>query len=254
MRVYVGKTGDRMKCICEKPSNYATACAAELNDTQMVFLCWGEGENANVAEIYKYKVGEEQAQVIYTESLSEYSGNSNPLIACYNQEIYLIYSINASQVVIKTLSSDGKEIKSETVELSNNYAAMRINELTVTKNNYIIRFEPRGNSRSSYVPIIIDRNSKMCYSEFKGGLGARYNDSIIDGRYIIFLKDYSDPCPVFYVFDDETAEFHILKFMALEETEIITAAADSNGDIMFQIRDENGDSSLLLYENVTSLI
>lgn len=254
MRVYVGKTGEQMKCICEKPSHYPTACAAELNDTEMVFLCWGAGENADVAEIYKYKIGEEQAQVIYTERLGEYSVNSNPLIACYNGEIYLIYSINASQVVIKSLNPDGKEVKSETVELPNNYAAMRISELTVTKNNYLIRFEPRGDSWTLYVPVMIDRNSKECYSGFKGGLGGRFNDSIIDGRYIIILKDYEDPCPMFNIFDDETAEFHLLKFWALRETKVLTAAVDCNGDVMLMVEDENGARSLVLYENIISLI
>lgn len=253
MRVYVGKTGEQMKCICEKKSDYATACASELNDTEMVFLCWGVGENKDVAEIYKYKVGDEQAQVIYTESMSEYSGNSNPLIACYNQEIYLIYSIDASQMVIKTLNPNGKEVKSETVELPDNYAAMRINELTVTKNNYIIRFEPRSDNWTRYVPVMIDRKSKMCYSGFDGGLGARYKDSVIDGRYVIFLKTYK-PYPVFYVFDDETAEFHLLKFEALKATTTVNAAVDHKGDVMFMIEDENRARSLVLYEDVTSLI
>lgn len=256
MRVYAGAAEGQGKCIFDKKVGSISACASELNDTEMVFLCWGADENADVAEIYKYKIGEEQAQVIYTESLSAYSGNSNPLIACFNEQIYFVYSINDSQVVIKTLNPDGKEVNSETVDIPE-YASMRIHEFTVAENNYIILFDPRGMD-SVYRQALIDRKSHFIFTDFgEHGFGGRFNDSVIDGRYIIFLKksgQYSYSYPIFSVFDDKTLEFHDLKFRALSDVEVTGCDVDYKGDIIFVIRDENGNDSLVLYENVTSLI
>lgn len=255
MRVYAGTTGEQMKCIFDKKAGSLSACAAELNETEMVFLRYSDDNDA--AEIYKYKVGYEQAQLIYTEVLSDYSLSSCPLIACFNEQIFFIYSINDSQVLIKTLSPDGKEVKSETVELPNNYAAMKIHEFTVAENNYVILFDP-GDEDIRYKQVLINRKNKRVFADFgEKGFGSRYNDSIIDDRYIIFLKNKGqDPYsyPILSIFDDKTLEFHFLKFRALSDVEVTSSAVDYKGDIIFTIRDENGDKSLVLYEDITSLI
>lgn len=254
MRVYAGTTGEQMKCIFDKKAGSISACASELNDNEMVFS--RHSAYNDMAEIYKYKVGDEQAQLIYSAALNDYEWNSCPLIACFNEQIYFVYSINDSQVVIKTLNPDGKEFKSETVDIPE-YASMRIHEFTVAENNYIILFDPRGED-SVYRQALIDRKSHMRFTDFgENGFGGRFNDSVIDGRYIIFLKNkgrYSYSYPILSVFDDKTLKFHDLKFRALSDVEVIDCDVDYKGDIIFWIRDENGNESLVLYEDVTSLI
>ncbi len=254
MRVYAGAAEGQGKCIFDEKVGSISACASELNDTEMVFSL--HSAHNDIAEIYKYKVGNEQAHLIYSTALNDYEWNSCPLIACFNEQIYFIYGINDSQVVIKTLNPDGKEVNSETVDIPE-YASMRIKEFTVAENNYIILFDPRGMD-SVYRQALIDRKSHMIFTDFgEHGFGGRFNDSVIDGRYIIFLKtkgQYSYSYPIFSVFDDKTLEFHDLKFRALSDVEVVGWHVDYKGDIIFAIRDENRNESLVLYEDVTSLI
>ena len=253
LKVLVGKDGEEAKCVLNKKIYSISVCAAELNKSEMIFLCGGE--NQNEYELYKYKVGNEQATLIHTEMLDAAPKCNNPLIACYDEEIYFIYRPNHSETTfnIKRLDSNGKEIANDILELPQ-YSDMRINEFTVAENNFILRFDPNEAEQAGYVPVMINRKSKEVVSDFGDyGLGMRFNDCIIDERYIVFFMGRTDSGPMLCVFDDKNSEFHFLKFNALNTAIIFNSVVDYNGDVVFSIQ-ESGTRSFVLYENIISLI
>lgn len=256
LRAYVGKPGEQAKCILVDDSGFMYAYPAELNDTEMVFMC--DSTDVDEIAIYKYKIGDEQAQLLYTEELDDRLPHPFPVIACYNNQIYLITGSNSdSSVKIKTLSADGKVIGVETVELPDCTEIMP-RDLIVTENNYLFGFAATSNDSVVYNRALVERKSKRVFLDFgEKTPGSRYNDGIIDGRYIFFLKNDgrgSYNYPIINVFDDKTLEFYALKFRALSDVEVLNSKVDYKGDIMFMIEDENGSRSLVLYEDVLSLI
>lgn len=124
------------------------------------------------------------------------------------------------------------------------------NEITVTENNYIMKFSSKM--------IIIDRKSKRVISNSEDyRAGSRFNDHIINGRYIIFYESrMSDSGPQICVFDDKELEFHVLSFKSLKDKYIANIAVDYNGDVLFVVQDDIRDEtrSMVLFEDVISMI
>lgn len=267
MKVYVGKVGEQSKCILNKKvGSSIVADPAELNDTEMVFLCDSELKSGLLSELYKYRIGDEQAKQIYT---LESDWRAVLDVTCHNDEIYIIYKISRDEsnlqtvsnnsettlYCIKRLNSEGEEIDNEVFELPF-YPETVITELTVSENNYILRLWQRHEESKT---IIIDRKSKnVAIAVGSEGVGSRANDHIIDDRYIIFFGNLtSDFGPQICVFDDKKSEIHILSFKSLKGKYIVNTAVDYNGDVLFQIQDDTQSEdtrSLVIFKDVISLI
>ena len=264
MKAFVGKVGEESKCILYKEVGTSiVASPAELNDTEMVFLCDSERKDGLSEELYKYRVGDEQAKLIYTLETNK----RQPIdVTCYNGEIYIIYEIrsgesglqgvsnrNEKQFCIKRLNSNGEEIDNELFEITG-ASDMYPFEITVTENNYILQFA----SQTSTKTVIINRKSKkVAVAADDDGFGGRFNDHIIDGRYIIFYgRKTSESGPQICVFDDKNSELHVLSFKALKDKYIANIVADYNGDVLFVVQDDIRDEtrSLVLFKDVVSLI
>lgn len=88
MKVFVGKVGEQSKCIFDKRIGGSSVgvAPAELSDTEMIFVCSNGLRSGLTKELYKYKVGDEQAQLIYTLELN---GSKALAVTCYNGDIYL---------------------------------------------------------------------------------------------------------------------------------------------------------------------
>lgn len=274
MRALVGKVGEESKCILEKEVGTSIeAYPAELSDTEMVFACDSERKDGLSEELYKYRVGDEQAKLIYTLETNERGSIG---VTCYNGEIYIIYKVNGSDtglqevsnrnetlLCVKRLNANGEEISSEIFKLPEFSYTTSLWDFTVTENNYIIRFafpstsETEAHNKS----LVINRKSKKTSTYFT--LGNRFNDYRIDDRYILFdyydgsSKSNSQIC----VFDDKELEFHILSFTSLKDVNVCNVVADSKGDVLFVIKDDKEDInvktdtfSMVLFEDVVSLI
>lgn len=164
----------------------------------------------------------------------------------------------------KKLNSDGEAIENQVFNVRIPEALnIRFDEFTVAENNYILSCTAQrgaGNGRSSQ--IVINRQSKKVVSDFNDDgflIGSRYNDHIIDNRYIIFSptpRPFDQPFEL-CIFDDKTSEIHILSFESLKDAYIVNTAVDYNGDVLFQIQDDiqsEDTRSLVLFKDITSLI
>ncbi len=254
LRAFVGKSGEKARCILEQPTGAISVCAAELNENEMVFLC--TGKEKGIFNIYKYNFNEEKARLIYTKELDISSQNSNPLIACFNGDVYFIFrtSQNKNTYCIKKLDADGGECDEMFLELPA-YSDTSMCEFTVAENNILIRFEP-SDSNGYFRTVLIDKKTKKIFSDSGDNkLGVRFNDGLIDGRYILFragTKSYSTH-PMVCVFDDFNSEFHFITFAKIDNPKIINTVADFSGDVVFWVN-EYGTNSIILFEDVCSLI
>lgn len=251
-RAHVGKTGEQAKIVFndhDPRAGFHYRESAELSDSEMVFMFQAN----NDIDIYKYKTGDEQAQLIYAETLSDSAGS--PAITCCNGQIYLICKSDSYMSVdIKILNPDGEVAGLETISLPE-CPGLCIYEFTVTENNYLINYRITKNNSDVYNMALVDRKSKSVFSDFGTNKpGKRFNDSKVDGRYIIFLKSYYlSAHPILCVFDDKTSEFYIMEFTELRNPDVSNIAVDYKGDVMFMVK-EDGEMSLVLYEDITSLI
>ncbi len=254
LRVMVGKSDEEAKCVLEQPTGSFFVCAAELNENEMAFLC--TGEQRGTFNIYKYNFNEEQARLIYTKKLDTPSANSNPLIACCDGEIYFVFrtSQNENEYCVRRIDADGNECGDTILELSG-YSDVSMAEFTVTANNFLIRFKPIDDN-GYFQTVLYNKNTDKTFVDSgDNGLGVRFNDGVIDNRYILFRAgSKSDSThPMVCVFDDWTSEFHFITFTKIDNFEIINTVADFNGDLMFWIHEGNV-RSMILFEDVCSLI
>lgn len=254
LRVIVGKSGEEAKCILEQPTDSFFVCAAELSENEMAFLC--TAEQRGTFNIYKYNFNEEQAQLIYTKKLDTQSANSNPLIACFDGEIYFVFRTSQNEDVycIRKIDADGNECGDTLIELPG-YSEVSMAEFTVTANNIFIRFKPFEDD-GYFQTVLYNKSTNKAFTDSgDNGLGVRFNDGLIDDRYILFRAgSKSDRThPMVCVFDDRTSEFHFVTFEAIENSEIINTAADKNGDVVFYTH-EDGDISLIMFKDMCSLI
>lgn len=254
IRAFVGKTDGQTKCILEQPTGAISVCAAELNANEMTFLC--TGEKKGIFNIYKYNFNEDQAKHIYSEELDTLSQNSNPLIACYNEDIYFVFKLNEDKNIfcVKRINADGEECDVMHLELPG-YFDTTMREFTVTENNILIRFEPSDEFGYFRTVIVNKKTNKIFSDSGDNGLGVRYNDNLIDGRYIIFRagSKSNSSHPMICVFDDLNSEFHFLKFTEIDTEKIINIVADYRGDVVFWV-DDSGTDTMLLFEDLCSLI
>ncbi len=257
LRCYVGKPNEQSRCILEQPTSAISVCACELNANEMVFLC--SGETRGTFNIYKYNFDEEQAQLIYTTELEVSSQNSNPLINCFNGEIYFIYrsSQNETTYCIKRINTNGEVCDETLLELPSCYKTT-MHEFTVTENNIFIRFEPTEDG-GCFQTVMVDKKTHKTISDIgDNGLGVRFNDRLIDGRYILFRAgSKSNPnIKMVCLFDDWTSEFHFIKFSGMNGAKILNTVADPNGDIVFFVHenDEEDINTLIQFEDIRSLI
>lgn len=271
LKVLVGKVGEQSKCILNKEVGTTISVNfAEISDTEVVFMCDSDRKDGLMKELYKYKIGDEQANLIYTQ---EVASKQLPKVTFYNGEIYIVHNMhnesglqsvsnrNDGLFCIQRLNADGEEIDREVIELPG-LSRVSIVDFTVTENNYIMksRFPSTNETQGYYKTVIIDRKSRELFSGFNPG--SRLNDARIDNRYILFGYDVSSESgPQICVFDSEKSEFHILSFTALEDARIANIAANYNGDMVFVIQDDKEDInektdtySLVLFENICSII
>ena len=251
---HFGKNGEEGKCILIKyASEFDQAVSAELSDTEPVFMC-KHHEKTDI-EIYKYKIDDDLAQPIYSEHLSERADDSVPLIACCGGQIYLIYRSDDMTVQIKILDPDGKLAGVDTVQLPVS-PELQLWNFFVTENHYLINYTSAYNYGAVNKNVMVDRKTGKIYSNFgEEGIGTKLNNALIDGRYIITVKStFKYDYPILYVFDDLTGEFHVMKFLDLSGKKINRAYADCKGDVMFWINEEDGGASLVLFEDIISLI
>ncbi|MDE6731776.1 MAG: hypothetical protein K2J77_02735 [Oscillospiraceae bacterium] len=254
LRAIVGKSGEKAKCILEQPTGSFFICAAELSENEMAFLC--TAEQRGTFNIYKYNFNEEQAQLIYTKKLDTQSANSNPLIACCDGDIYFVFrtSQNENVYCIRRIDADGNECENIFLELPG-YSDVSMAEFTVTANNIFIRFQPP--EENGYFQTVLYNKSTAKISLVIGdnGLGVRFNDGLIDDRYILFRAgSRSDQThPMVCLFDDWTSEFHFITFAAIENSKILNTVADKNGDVVFYTH-EDGDISSIMFNDMCSLI
>lgn len=254
LRVMVGKYGEEAKCILEQPTGSIFVCAAELSENEMAFLC--TGEQRGTFNIYKYNFNEEKARLIYTKKLDTPSANSNPLIACCDGEIYFVFrtSQNENAYCVRRIDTDGNECGDTILELSG-YSDVSMAEFTMTANNILIRFEPTDDN-GYFQTVLYNKSADKTFADSgDNGLGVRFNDGLIDGRYILFRAgSKSDSIhPMVCVFDDWTSEFHFITFAAIDNSKIINTVADINGDVVFFVR-EDDNTTLILFEDMCSLI
>lgn len=254
LRAIVGKSGEEAKCILEQPTGSFFVCAAELGENEMAFLC--TGEQRGTFNIYKYNFNEEQARLIYTEKLDTPSANSNPLIACFDGEIYFVFrtSRNENEYCIRRIDADGNECGDMFLELPG-FSDVSMAEFTVTENNILIRFEPTEED-GYFQTVLYNKSTNKTFADSgDNGLGVRFNDGLIDDRYILFRagSKSNQTHPMVCVFDDLTSEFHFITFAAIDNSKILNTAADGNGDVVFFIH-EGGDTSLIMFEDIFSLM
>lgn len=254
MRALVGGSGEQQKCILEQPTSAISVCVSELSTDEIVFLC--SDEKRGIFNIYKYKFGEELAQLIYTTELDESSQNSNPLINCCNGDIYFIYrsAENKTDYCIKQLDTDGKICDEILVSLPEHYDTS-LGEFTVTENNFLIRFYP-DDDFGYFQTVLINRKTNEIFSDSGDNkLGVRFNDGMVDGRYMIFRagsKSASEH-PMICVFDDWNSKFNFVEFTEIDSSEIINTVASTNGDIVF-FTHEGSDRFVTMYESVHTII
>lgn len=105
MRAFVGKVGEPCKCVFYRQISKINAYPAELNDTEMIFMCICKEEGEEVYEIYKYKIGDEQAKLIRTEKRT---GDGQGLVTCYNGEIYFICGCESKTTSVDFSNRDEK--------------------------------------------------------------------------------------------------------------------------------------------------
>lgn len=254
MRALAGRSGEQQKCILEQPTSSISVCVSELSTDEIVFLC--SGEKRGIFNIYKYNFSEEQAQLIYTTELDESSQNSNPLINCCNGDIYFIYrsAENKTDYCIKQLDTDGKICDEILVSLPEHYDTS-LGEFTVTENNFLIRFYP-DDDFGYFQTVLINRKTNEIFSDSGDNkLGVRFNDGMVDGRYMIFRagsKSASEH-PMICVFDDWNSKFNFVEFTEIDSSEIINTVASTNGDIVF-FTHEGSDRFVTMYESVHTII
>lgn len=254
LNAWVGKSGEEQKCILEQPTGAITICAAEVSDDEIVFLCTGELKG--IFNIYRYNFAEEKAQLIYTEILDEASQNSNPLITCCNGDIYFIYrsAENKTDYCIKQLDTDGNVCDEMHLSLPEDYDTS-MGEFTVTENNFLIRFFPEDDF-GYFQTVLVNRETEEISSDSGyNKLGVRFNDGMIDDRYIIYRagSELVPDHPMICVFDDWNSEFNFIEFTEIDSSGIINTVADSNGDIVFFTHD--GDVRFVtMYENVVGFL
>lgn len=254
LRAIVGKSGEEARCILDQPTGSFFVCAAELSENEMAFLC--TAEQRGTFNIYKYNFNEEQARLIYTKKLDTPSANSNPLIACCDGEIYFVFrtSQNENVYCIRRIDADGNECGDMLLELPG-YSDVSMAEFTVTANNILIRFQPTEDN-GYFQTVLYNKSTNKTFADSgDNGLGVRFNDGLIDDRYILFRAgSKSDSThPMVCVFDDRTSEFHFITFAAIDNSKIINTVADKNGDVAFYIH-EDGDISLIMFKDVCSLV
>lgn len=254
LRAIVGKTDEEAKCILEQPTGSFFVCAAALGENEMAFLC--TGEQRGTFNIYKYNFSENQARLIYTKKLDTPSANSNPLIACCDGEIYFVFRTNHNEnaYIVRRIDADGNECGDTILELSG-YSDVSMAEFTVTANNILIRFEPTEDF-GYYQTVLYNKSTNKIFTDSDdNGLGVRFNDGLIDNRYILFRAGSKSNTthPMVCVFDDWTTKFHFITFAAIDNSKIINTVADISGDVVFYIR-EDGDNSLIIFKNMCSLI
>lgn len=254
LRAIVGKSGEEARCILEQPTGSFFVCAAELSENEMAFLC--TAEQRGTFNIYKYDFNEEQARLIYTKKLDTQSANSNPLIACCDGEIYFVFrtSQNENEYCIRRIDANGNECGDMFLELPG-YSDLSMGEFTVTENNILIRFYPVEDD-GYFQTVLYNKSTNKTFTDSgDNGLGVRFNDGLIDDRYILFRAgSKSDPThPMVCLFDDRTSEFHFITFAAIENSKIINTVADKNGDVVFYTH-EDDDISLIMFKDVCSFI
>ncbi len=254
LRAIVGKSDEEAKCILEQPTGSFFVCAAELGENEMAFLC--TGEQRGTFNIYKYNFNEEQARLIYKKKLDTPSANSNPLITCCDGEIYFVFrtSQNENVYCLRRIDANGNECGDMFLELPG-YSNVSMAEFTVTANNILIRFEPTEDN-GYFQTVLYNKSTNKTFADSgDNGLGVRFNDGLIDDRYILFRAGSKfDPThPMVCVFDDRTSGFHFITFAAIDNSKIINTVADINGDVVFFIH-EDGDTSLILFKDMCSLI
>lgn len=252
LQAIVGRSGEEAKCILEQTTGSFFVCAAELSENEMAFLC--TGEQRGTFNIYKYNFNEEQARLIYTKELDTQSANSNPLITCCDGEIYFVFrtSQNENSYCVRRIDTDGNECDDMILELSG-YSDVSMAEFTVTANNILIRFEPTDDN-GYFQTVLYNKSTDKTFADSgDNGLGVRFNDGLIDDRYILFRAgSKSDSThPMVCVFDDWTSKFHFITFAAIDNSKIINTVADKNGNVVFYIH-EDGDISLIMFKDVCS--
>lgn len=271
LKVLVGKVGEQYKCILNKEVGTTISVNfAEISDTEVVFMCDSDRKDGLMKELYKYKIGDEQANLIYTQ---EVASKQLPSVNFYDGEIYIVHNMysesglqsvsnrNDGLFCIQRLNANGEEIDREIIELPG-FTRVSIADFTVTENNYIMkfRFPSTNETQGYYKTVIIDRKTRELFSVFN--FGSRLNDARIDNRYILFGYNVSSESgPQICVFDSEKSEFHTLSFKSLKDFNVWHIVADCKGDVVFVIMDDKEDInvktdtfSLVLFEDVCSIL